>query len=234
MVKFCLRCHALAGISVVGIFLLTAIAVLGCSQKRDVASLNPDRPAESSIEGAPVNADAAVAREQSSANPPSADSKQRSPDKRRLVAGKAKDALFQRLSARLMEVIQSEGPAAAIHVCSQEATQIAEAVGDELGVQIGRTSFKLRNPDNAPRDWVQPFVQQRADTPQFTRLDEDRLGAIFPIHLNVKCLMCHGQEEDILDSVQSELAQRYPDDRATGFSAGDLRGWFWVEVPAAG
>jgi hypothetical protein len=27
------------------------------------------------------------------------------------------------------------------------------------------------------------------------------------------------------------LAARYPDDRATGFAPGDLRGWFWVEVP---
>jgi hypothetical protein len=31
--------------------------------------------------------------------------------------------------------------------------------------------------------------------------------------------------------VREELAERYPADRATGFKVGDIRGWFWVEVP---
>jgi hypothetical protein len=28
------------------------------------------------------------------------------------------------------------------------------------------------------------------------------------------------------------LAKTYPGDRATGFAAGELRGWFWLEIPA--
>jgi len=152
-------------------------------------------------------------------------------DKRKAVAAKAKEALFAELSGRLMEVLQSQGPADAIDVCSQEANQIASAVGQQHGVEIGRTSFKLRNPANAPRDWVQPFVDKRIDTAQHVQLDSGKLGALFPIRLDVKCLMCHGQPDDILDEVKPELAKRYPDDAATGFKAGDLRGWFWVEVP---
>ena len=93
-------------------------------------------------------------------------------DKRKAIAAKAKDSLFTRLSGRLMEVMQSAGPAAAIDVCSQEAVAIAEAVGKEYGVAIGRTSFRLRNPANAPRDWVKPFVEQRSDTPQHVQLDD--------------------------------------------------------------
>jgi len=27
------------------------------------------------------------------------------------------------------------------------------------------------------------------------------------------------------------LAAKYPMDQATGFKEGDLRGWFWIEVP---
>jgi len=30
--------------------------------------------------------------------------------------------------------------------------------------------------------------------------------------------------------VKAEVARRYPRDQATGFAAGDLRGFFWVEV----
>lgn len=130
-----------------------------------------------------------------------------------------------------MEVLQSEGPAAAIEVCSQEAVEIAQRVGQEHGVQIGRTSFKLRNPANAPRDWVKPYVEQRVDSPQSLTLENGNHGALFPIRLDVKCLMCHGGPDDMLEQVSQELAKRYPDDEATGFKQGDLRGWFWVEVP---
>jgi hypothetical protein len=34
--------------------------------------------------------------------------------------------------------------------------------------------------------------------------------------------------------VAEALARYYPQDAATGFDAGELRGWFWVVVPAAG
>ena len=33
--------------------------------------------------------------------------------------------------------------------------------------------------------------------------------------------------------VRTAIAERYPDDRATGFDVGDLRGALWVEVPSA-
>ena len=32
--------------------------------------------------------------------------------------------------------------------------------------------------------------------------------------------------------VREALATHYPADQATGFQTGDLRGWFWVTVPA--
>jgi hypothetical protein len=31
--------------------------------------------------------------------------------------------------------------------------------------------------------------------------------------------------------VTAAHAAKYPKDQATGFKEGDLRGWFWVEVP---
>ena len=155
------------------------------------------------------------------------------PDKRKSIAVKAKEALFKQLSGRLMSVMKSEGPVAAITVCSEEATAIAEAVGKEHGVQIGRTSFKLRNPGNTVKDWAKPLVEKRTETVQQVSLEDESLGVLFPIHINVKCLMCHGEPDDILDAVKPELAKRYPSDQATGFKLDELRGWFWVEVPAS-
>ena len=43
------------------------------------------------------------------------------------------------------------------------------------------------------------------------------------------CLQCHGE---VLDpAVAGKIAELYPDDQATGFIDGDLRGVFWVEYP---
>jgi hypothetical protein len=44
------------------------------------------------------------------------------------------------------------------------------------------------------------------------------------------CLTCHG--ENLSDSISSKLSELYPEDRAVGYRAGDLRGVFWVEFPA--
>jgi hypothetical protein len=47
------------------------------------------------------------------------------------------------------------------------------------------------------------------------------------------CGSCHGPERTLGPGVSARLAQRYPEDRAIGFRDGDIRGWFWVEVPNA-
>jgi len=142
----------------------------------------------------------------------------------------AKDALFKKLSGRLMEVMKSQGPVAAIEVCSREASGIAESISESHCVKIGRTALKLRNPNNQPPYWVAPLMSEEATEPTFVDLPGGHTGALLPIRLQSKCLTCHGGDE-IPDAVQSKLAEFYPDDKATGFKEGDLRGWFWVDVP---
>nr|MCU0872718.1 DUF3365 domain-containing protein [Pirellulaceae bacterium] len=50
--------------------------------------------------------------------------------------------------------------------------------------------------------------------------------------LKPECMLCHGPKDQILTEVREALATHYPADQATGFQTGDLRGWFWVTVPA--
>lgn len=144
----------------------------------------------------------------------------------------ARDAMFTSLKARLMEVAGSDGPAAAIEVCSKEAPQIAEQTSQEHGLTIGRTSFRLRNTDNAPPEWATQLVADRVAEPTYLA-KEGKLAALLPIRIQAQCLMCHGSDEAIPPAVKDALAQHYPNDQATGFQDGDLRGWFCVEVPAA-
>ncbi|TWT49304.1 hypothetical protein Pla22_44980 [Rubripirellula amarantea] len=143
----------------------------------------------------------------------------------------AKDALFTRLSGRLMEAMGSQGPAAAIAVCQKEAPRIAEAVGTEQSLRIGRTGVRLRNADNVAPAWAENLVQAKTQTPTFVMLDNGHAAALLPIKLQGQCVMCHGPKEQIAPVVQDQLAKLYPNDRATGFKEGELRGWFWIELP---
>ena len=143
----------------------------------------------------------------------------------------AKKALVEKLSEKLMLAMSTKGPAAAIEVCSKEATKIAKAVGKKHGVTIGRTSLKLRNPANEPPAWVKPLLEDAPAETQVVDLPEGHTGVLLPIKLQAKCLSCHGPTDQIPDAILSQLAVHYPNDQATGFQADDLRGWFWVEVP---
>ena len=79
--------------------------------------------------------------------------------------------------------------------------------------------------------WAQDLVKERIGEPVYLAGPAGELGALLPIRLKAECQMCHGPAEQIVDEVKAAIAENYPEDQATGFAAGDLRGWFWVEVP---
>lgn len=145
----------------------------------------------------------------------------------------SRDQLMGRLMKELSAAVDGGGPAAAIEVCHERAPEIAAAVADETEVEIGRTSFRLRNPRNSAPAWAEELVAERRSEPTFLEGPDGTLAALYPIRLKAECTMCHGEAAEISDEVAARLAELYPDDRATGFAEGDLRGWLWVEVPAS-
>jgi cytochrome c551/c552 len=157
------------------------------------------------------------------------------PDAAKAQVGKAlgsRDVLFQALSGRLVAAMQEGGPAAAIDVCRSEAAAISERVAGEQGVRIGRTSHRLRNPENAPPAWAKEAVAEQAGENAWFVHADGRLAGLLPIRLQNACVGCHGDADAMPGPVREAIAAAYPDDEATGFAAGDLRGWVWVEVPA--
>ena len=123
------------------------------------------------------------------------------------------------------------GPAEAVAVCREQAPQIAAALSVD-GVSMGRSSHRLRNPANAPQDWLAPIITGFADgtrvlAPQLVDIGDGRTGYAEPIVVQPLCLTCHGT--DLEPQLAARIAELYPDDAATGFAAGDFRGVFWVE-----
>jgi hypothetical protein len=125
----------------------------------------------------------------------------------------------------------AEGPAEAIEVCRVKAPGIADALSVD-GIRMGRSSHKLRNPDNMAPDWVDPIMQTYLDDasnrePRAVKLAGSRWGYVEPIVVQPLCLTCHGSE--LAPEVAAQISELYPADNATGFEAGDLRGVFWLE-----
>jgi len=128
-----------------------------------------------------------------------------------------------------------QGPLNAISVCKDQAPQIAASLSID-GVQMGRTSHRLRNPENSAPEWVdrvlQAYLGEDQDRePRLVRLQNDRLGYVEPIATQPLCLACHGNT--LSPDLAVLIREEYPEDEATGFSEGDLRGVFWVEYPEA-
>lgn len=147
--------------------------------------------------------------------------------------------LLKPLKQNLMQTLQSEmkshGVIGAIKACKMEAPKIANSLQDESRkIELGRTSHRLRNPDNAPKDWVKPYLAEfvssgKYPSAQVIPLLKNRVGYIEPILLaQPLCLKCHGTEID--SETLTHLKTLYPNDQATGFKAGEFRGFFWVEM----
>lgn len=139
-----------------------------------------------------------------------------------------KTALMQ----ELVEGLEA-GPVAAIGVCRLRAPAIADGL-EAMGVRVGRSSHRLRNPANRAPDWVRPLLDHYRDTPAergpiVVPLGDGRNGYVEPIMVQPLCLACHGTTLE--PSVTEALATMYPDDRASGYAVGELRGVFWVEFP---
>ncbi|MCJ9427861.1 Tll0287-like domain-containing protein [Kordiimonas marina] len=154
---------------------------------------------------------------------------------------RALDAIqvFQKsLKSELMKAMAKGGPAAAVTVCNEKAPGIAEALAHEKGLRIGRTSLKLRNPNNAPDMWeksvLEDFEHKRANGDPIAMLEAALVkGQTYrfmkAIPTQGLCTVCHGAA--VNPKLYKTIKALYPEDKAVGFRAGDIRGAFTVTIP---
>ena len=130
----------------------------------------------------------------------------------------------------------AEGLPSSVESCHLYVVSAAYWIRRREGIELGRTSDRLRDPANAPRPWAAAIVAQHAgrrvdDVDGFVVDLGDRIGVLRPVIERPGCSACHGPREKLDPRVRAEIDARYPLDRAVGYRDGDLRGWFWVEVP---
>jgi len=142
------------------------------------------------------------------------------------------------LRTELMQAMQEGGPANAIAVCSQRATAIAASVSTD-GYTVRRVGTRIRNPGNAPSERDRAALAQFAardkqdDSPIRMRNDDGTAPSFsmyMPLRAGEMCLTCHGDPASMPQAARDALSQRYPQDQATGYALGDLRGAVVVEA----
>ncbi len=156
------------------------------------------------------------------------------------TAEKAADALVKSLMERLAATLESGPPAEALSVCADVSAVVSDETSTLAGAQVRRTALRLRNPENAPDEheravlerWLAASRSEREPDVTVARKGEGyEVRLMRPIHVLPLCTRCHGPREGIEKDVLDVLAERYPDDKATGFEPGDLRGAVTVRVP---
>ena len=148
-----------------------------------------------------------------------------------LIVASLRDSMLR----ELQDALAKGGIEGAIASCHLDATFLAQRLARYEGVAAGRTSDRLRSPTNAPRPWAAALVRAHAgkrarDVDGFVVDLGDRIGLLRPIAHRPTCNSCHGPANTVGPAVKAALADRYPVDRALGFTEGEIRGWFWVEM----
>ena len=141
------------------------------------------------------------------------------------------------LKPELKKGLQKGGPVHAIEVCHTKAPQIAHKLSQKTGWKINRVSLKSRGANATPDLWertvLTSFNSKLADGANIKTLEQ---GAIIEvggqktfrymkaIPTGDVCLKCHGTK--VSENVKQALHKLYPNDQATGFSKGQIRGAF--------
>jgi hypothetical protein len=156
-------------------------------------------------------------------------------------ARKAATMLPPKLLTALQEEISKSGPEGAILVCKDMAPKMAGEISQQTGWKIKRVSLKPRNEARAiPDAWekaaLEDFDKRAAAGEPPAQLEKgEKVGNEYryvkALPVQPLCLSCHGPVDQLTPAVKSVLSQHYPNDRATGYSVGQIRGAISVRKP---
>lgn len=151
-----------------------------------------------------------------------------------LQKGDSISAIVQKvLLANVMQAMKSGGPANAVSFCNERAIPFTDSLAKAHNCLIQRVSDKYRNPANKltvqdQEIWTRMSTAATANT--ISGSENGHLVFYKPIKIAMPaCLACHGTPGKETDPKTIEIIkQKYPEDLATGYKEGDLRGMWKI------
>ncbi len=147
--------------------------------------------------------------------------------------------LLQQLGSKLKQEVSANGLVKAAEFCSANAMILTEEVNlHQLeGTSLKRISLKVRNTANAPQEDERKVLESMQKMLKKGKLgaylieDDGRFYKYYkPLLIkNELCLACHGDLSKN-PKLSQFINERYPQDKATGYKMGDLRGAVLVKI----
>lgn len=141
------------------------------------------------------------------------------------------------LKPELQKSMKSGGPVASVEFCHARAPEIAQSVAEKSGWSVNRVSLKPRGATAQPDSWetevlkrfeAEKLAGKEVKTMEFSEVvheaDKSTFRYMKPLGTAEVCLVCHGT--NISEPVKQAIAKYYPEDMATDFKKGDIRGAF--------
>lgn len=154
-------------------------------------------------------------------------------------------AVPPKLLAVLQEEIAKGGPESAIEACRVKAPAMARAASESTGWTVRRVSLRNRNPKAVPDAWERaaledfdrraaakepPATLEKAEVVDVDGRPMQRYMRALPTM--ALCTQCHGTADALSPAVKAKLQALYPQDRATGYAVGEIRGAMTLSRPA--
>ena len=162
--------------------------------------------------------------------------KKLSPEVQAELIGKGKKIAmqsFKALSKELIDAINEGGVQHAVGYCHLKASPLIDSLSKVYEVKISRVSDRYRNPENKPGALdltvlatYRQQVSEGSELQPHLEITADEVVFYSPILiLNPVCLQCHGEAGSTMEQANYDfIKSKYPDDQATGYKFGDLRG----------
>lgn len=149
--------------------------------------------------------------------------------------------LADKVRGLLLAELEKGGYEGAVRVCAEVAQNITQEFNKETGQSARRVSLGYRSTKDIPDIYENRMLKKLDQQTRKKELESeyyevvrergrDYLRYLKPIVAGRMCLNCHGQPDQISSRVMAVLRKKYPNDRATGYREGDLRGAVSVKI----
>ena len=136
----------------------------------------------------------------------------------------------------LITELNQNGAVGALEVCHSQAQPITDQHNNG-GWEVRRTALKVRNPENQADEWetqvLTDFEAQiengvKPELLEYSEVTAGEFRYMKAIPMGAVCSACHGHS--IAPRLADAISSYYPEDQATGFDLGSLRGAFSIRT----
>jgi outer membrane murein-binding lipoprotein Lpp len=140
---------------------------------------------------------------------------------------------FKALSSEVIKAIEEGGVKHATEYCQLQASPLIDSLSKTYQADISRVSDKYRNQENKPDELdlkvIEDYRRQLSEGHELqAHLEGKGTQVIYYspiIILNPLCLQCHGEPGKTMETENAKFIKtKYPEDKATGYTLGELRG----------